>query len=84
LSIPWNRSTTPILLPSTISKPENAPAERARRKLWPRWRPGRSIPRIVAAIVLFVLLAGLWLDTRIQIHGLQQQLISKLADADGL
>ena len=70
-------------LPSTITKPENAPAERARgRKLWPRWRPGRVDPRIVAAVVLFALLAGLWLDTRIQIHGLQQQLISKLADAD--
>jgi uroporphyrin-3 C-methyltransferase len=32
--------------------------------------------------VLFILLAALWIDTRMQIHALQQDLIRKLADAE--
>jgi uroporphyrin-3 C-methyltransferase len=67
--------------PSTKSSDAPPPA-RASRKLWPLWRPGRIDPRIVAAAVLFILLAALWIDTRMQIHALQQDLIRKLADAE--
>jgi len=69
--------------PPPSTKPSDAPPpERASRKLWPLWRPGRIDPRIVAAAVLFILLAALWIDTRMQIHALQQDLIRKLADAE--
>jgi uroporphyrin-3 C-methyltransferase len=45
--------------------------------------PQRHNVALIVALVVAVLLAGLWLDTRIQIAGLQQELGRRLADADG-
>jgi uroporphyrin-3 C-methyltransferase len=38
---------------------------------------------VLVAAVLVLLFVALWIDTRLQIHRLQQDLIRKLADADG-
>jgi uroporphyrin-3 C-methyltransferase len=60
---------------------ELIPAPMARRRLRLPWR-GRIRPSILAIIALFILLGALWIDTRVQIHGLQQELVRKLAEAD--
>jgi uroporphyrin-3 C-methyltransferase len=59
-----------------------APARKWPGKIWPLRRGGPIDPRTVATALLFVLLAALWIDTRLQTHDLQQQLIRKLAEAD--
>ena len=64
--------------------PEPAPAKRP-LPIWKRWVEGfrrRANTRAVAVIVVLSLIAGLWIDTRTQIHALQQELIRKLAEAD--
>jgi len=70
---------------STPTEPSVAVAPKPRRqwRLWRSWRGGRIDPLAVAAAVLFLLLVALWIDTRMQIHVLQQELIRKLAEADG-
>src|SRR2546421_295432 len=70
---------------STPTEPAVVPIpERARRwKFWPPWRGSRVGPRVLVAAVLALLFVALWIDTRLQIHRLQQDLIRKLADADG-
>ena len=60
------------------------PSDRARRwRFLPPWGSGRIEPLTLVASALFVLLIALWVDTRVQIHGLKQDLVRKLADADG-
>src|SRR5262245_28362962 len=70
--------------PPPSTKPSDAqPAPSARgRKFWRLWPWRRINPFAVAAVVLFALLAAVWIDSRKQIHGLQQDLIRKLAEAD--
>src|SRR5215475_9564599 len=71
--------------------PDGAPAEtmpvpsqeRTRRwRFWPARRGIRVNALAIVATVLFVLLVALWIDTRYQIHNLEQELIRKLAQAD--
>ena len=60
------------------------PSDRARRwRFLPPWGSVRIEPLTLVASALFVLLIALWVDTRVQIHGLKQDLVRKLADADG-
>ena len=68
----------------TVPPPEPAPAQRP-LPLWKRWAEGirrRANIRVVAVVVVLGLIAAVWVDTRGQIHGLQQDLIRKLAEAD--
>jgi uroporphyrin-3 C-methyltransferase len=65
-------SASSELIPSQAAAPW-------RRLRWP-WRIGSSTLAIGALLVLVV---ALWVDTRIQIHGLQQELIRKLAEGEG-
>jgi len=54
--------------------------------IWKRWAESirrRANTRVVGVVVVLGLIAALWIDTRSQIHGLQQDLIRKLAEADG-
>jgi uroporphyrin-3 C-methyltransferase len=52
------------------------------RKRWTVWMRSRVDPRVLAIVIVLGLLAALWIDTRNQIHGLQQELVRKLAEAD--
>jgi len=64
--------------------PAAATAPRPRRwKFWPPLRGGGISPLALATTALLLILVGLWVDTRLQIHALQQDLIRKLAEADG-
>lgn len=66
--------------------PEPAPSEPREklplRKRWPAWIRSHVDPRVLAVVIVLGLLAALWIDTRNQIHGLQQELVRKLAEAD--
>jgi len=65
---------------------EPAPSEPARsfplRQRWTGWFRSRFNARVLMVVVGLGLLAALWIDTRNQIHGLQQELVRKLAEAD--
>ncbi|HTT38395.1 MAG TPA: uroporphyrinogen-III C-methyltransferase [Burkholderiales bacterium] len=58
------------------------PASDARRKRGLQWRGGPSL-RTIGAILVVALIAAVWLDMRSQLHELQQEIIRKLAEADG-
>jgi uroporphyrin-3 C-methyltransferase len=66
---------------SPASSPGNAPEEPPRQRKGP-WRAGRIDPLAVFAAILFLLLVGLWVDTRMQIQRLEQDLVRKLAEGD--
>ncbi len=60
-----------------------APREKLpQRKRWAVWIRSRVNPRVLAVVIVLGLLAALWIDTRNQLHGLQQDLVRKLAEAD--
>jgi uroporphyrin-3 C-methyltransferase len=52
------------------------------RQRWAGWLRSRFNARVLVVVVGLGLLAALWIDTRNQIHGLQQELVRKLAEAD--
>jgi uroporphyrin-III C-methyltransferase len=67
----------------TPESPATAPPERAIAfKRAVRWMRERVNRYAVALVVTLVLIGALWIDTRGQIHGLQQELVRKLAEAD--
>jgi uroporphyrin-3 C-methyltransferase len=65
---------------------EPVPSEPARsfplRQRWAGWLRNRFNARVLVVVVGLGLLAALWIDARNQIHGLQQELVRKLAEAD--
>jgi uroporphyrin-III C-methyltransferase len=74
---PASHSEPPVPSPVT---PEPGPPSVSQR--WLDWGKRQIDARTIALLVLLLLLGALWLDTRAQIHGLQQELIRKLAEAD--
>ena len=74
---PQQSQTVPPQPPAAPSPASDAPGKRG-----PQWR-GRINPRAIGVIVLVALIAAVWVDMRGQIHGLQQEIIRKLAEADG-
>jgi len=50
---------------------------------WAEWAKRHVDARVAGLLVLLLLLGAVWLDTRNQMHELQQDLIRKLAEADG-
>lgn len=62
------------------------PGTIARQPVWKRlsrWGTDRISPRMLAALAVAATASALWVDSRSQIHGLQQELVRKLAEADG-
>jgi len=58
----------------------------ARQPVWKRqwrWITDRVSPRMLAALAVVAAACALWVDSRSQIHALQQELVRKLAEADG-
>jgi uroporphyrin-3 C-methyltransferase len=48
-----------------------------------RWGTERISPRMLAVLAVAAAVSALWVDSRSQIHALQQELVRKLAEADG-
>jgi len=72
-------------LPSPPPEPQLPDAERpvpAWRR-WSQWARSRINPALLALIAVLLLIAVLWIDTRGQIQGLQQELARKLAEGEG-
>ena len=69
--------------------PGQAPAASdaiARQPFWrrlSRWCAARVSPRVLAFLAVAAAVCALWVDSRSQIHELQQELVRKLAEADG-
>src|SRR5262245_11277974 len=68
--------------PPLESSQPSAPQPSSWQRLASRMRAGIN-PALAVAIVMLALLAAWWVDTRGQIHGLQQELVRKLAESDG-
>jgi uroporphyrin-3 C-methyltransferase len=66
-------------------QPPSGPASTAWpsvRKRLAQWSSTRINLRVLAVLGVAALILGLWVDTRSQIHGLQQDLVRKLAEVD--
>ena len=62
------------------------PGAIAREPVWKRlsrWGTDRISPRMLAILAVTGMASALWIDSRSQIHELQQELVRKLAEADG-
>jgi uroporphyrin-III C-methyltransferase len=72
--------------PQSSELPATGPDAIAPHPVWKRtWRWGaeRVSVRAVAVLGVAVGVCAVWVDSRSQIHGLQQELVRKLAEADG-
>ena len=65
--------------PPSDSEPTARPSVRKRLA---QWSGNRINPRVLAVLAVAALILALWVDTRGQIHGLQQELVRKLAEVD--
>jgi uroporphyrin-3 C-methyltransferase len=67
--------------PQASSTPESTALPSVRRR-FAQWSSRRFSPRVLVVLAVAALILALWVDTRSQIHGLQQELVRKLADMD--
>ena len=49
-----------------------------------RWRDAWRRPAVRVLVVAIVVVVAQWVDTRMQVSGLQQELARRLADGDSL
>jgi uroporphyrin-3 C-methyltransferase len=72
--------------PQPPEVPATSPGAIAQQPVWKRlWRWGaeRISVRTLAVLAVAAGVCAVWVDSRSQIHGLQQELVRKLAEADG-